>query len=80
MTEEEARKKWCPMARVFSGTNQWVCACNRNMLDRDSKKANCIASDCMMWRWHPKFVPPGKTVNLDDIKQTLGYCGKGGRE
>jgi len=46
MTEEEARKKWCPMARcsVFEG---------RGVFNRDDFKLNimesCLASDCMKW-------------------------------
>jgi hypothetical protein len=50
MKEEFARKKWCPLARVFTGTNNYVAAANRNMLQRDEGKANCIGSSCMMWK------------------------------
>ena len=60
MTEEEAKTKWCPMARVstliegldYNQTAVGGAACNRpaegnNMM---SDNALCIASDCMLWR------------------------------
>jgi hypothetical protein len=49
MKESEAMKKWCPFARVHSGTLNYVTAANRNLLDRDASKANCLASRCMAW-------------------------------
>jgi len=48
--ETEARKKWCPFARVFTGTRDYVAAANRELLPRDQGKANCIGSACMAWR------------------------------
>jgi len=68
LTEEGARTKWCPQARVFdvSGTNS-AAAINRydedvpsknNGADEDSlpPSARCVGSNCMAWRWgdcHP---------------------------
>ena len=49
MKETEARKKWCPFARVFTGTSGYVAAANRGLLLRDEGKANCIGSACMAW-------------------------------
>ena len=49
MTEEEARNKWCPFARVFTGTSNWVAAANRNLLDKNKHMNKCIGSYCMAW-------------------------------
>ena len=69
-TEEEAKTKWCPMVRIFSGTSNYVAACNKNMLDRDKDKDRCIASNCMMWRWIPTIYAP---------ETKSGYCGLAGK-
>lgn len=47
MTEEEAKKKWCPQARVSQG----IGAVGFNRIDegKPSKDSFCIASDCMVW-------------------------------
>jgi len=59
ITEEEARKKWCPFvryvpARKFS-FGRIVAAVNRWIDSNDSQKnpnmCCCIASECMAWEW-----------------------------
>jgi len=74
MTEEEARTKWCPMARV-------------PVADSGFK---CIASDCMMWRdvleqynvTKESLQKDLKSWNSTDIiieRETgNGYCGLAG--
>lgn len=68
MTEDEAKTKWCPLARV---AGQPV-AGNRYPFDTDySEKhafATCIGSDCMAWRWYARWPD-------DDKKAWTGYCG-----
>lgn len=71
LTEDEAKKRWCPEARVGSPH-----ATARNRMDGDSHAlltgSRCMASQCMAWRWDyngPTF--DGSPVN--------GYCGKAGR-
>jgi len=54
MTVDEAKTKWCPMARVDS-YNQYTPSVQRVCANREIEAANpewsrCIASQCMMWR------------------------------
>ena len=64
LTEQEARTKWCPMARVArfgiekselgNTVEAIVGSCNRDALGKSPNpigSCRCIASDCMMWRW-----------------------------
>lgn len=90
MTEEEARNKWCPMARVqhvtFPRPNDegtgLLCVGNRdigllvtpNDFDAETDITKCIASDCMAWRWIDPTNP-----HLDDRAAEGGYCGLAGK-
>ncbi len=78
-SEEQARKKWCPEARVATGytvdgkfqTEAQSPAFNR--MSNSCKisfpnSARCIASDCMAWRWS------GGARHF-----TEGYCGLAGQ-
>lgn len=64
-TEEEARKKRCPLSfgvqEIRNGNGDGI---------REAGPWNCIASDCMAWRW--KLPHDG---SCDDDK---GYCGLAG--
>lgn len=61
MTEDEARKKWCPFARLIAtgAEGQDVAlpdasaGFNRPTLGPPDDLANaaCMASSCMAWRW-----------------------------
>jgi hypothetical protein len=55
MTEDEAKTKWCPFARVGSGASG-LGSMNRDALPADDPKlitrnTRCLASACMAWRW-----------------------------
>ena len=73
LTEEEAKKKWCPKYQVSfaaceSGSD---CQDNRGLFPG----YYCLASDCMMWRWevtNPNYEGPEKYHDK-------GYCGLAGR-
>ena len=54
MTEEEARKKWCPHIRV-NGNNR-----SYSRTPPEPHLYRCIASDCMMWEETTELVgsPP----------------------
>ncbi len=81
MTEEEAKKKWCPMARVHIVENEDYYH-NRTAtgpaVNKGTAKANCIASACMMWRWEGREAPAGSV--FENEKSTVyGYCGLAGK-
>lgn len=80
MTEDQARTKWCPMARVGSDTS------GRGSLNRDWAKGpnthstQCAGSACMMWRWHSIEHPrefPHENARTE-LSKTDGYCGLAG--
>ncbi len=71
MTEEEAKKKWCPCTiYIFNNVSG-----NR---DADyifqQGVCNCITTDCMMWVSKPEF----EHCSGDKMKRVFvpgGYCG-----
>lgn len=90
MTEEEAKKKWCPHARVDSGfagsgvVNRYP---KRDGRCRDvsmqeamlNETVNCIGSQCMAWRWLEKFVAVPGGHFIPEENPTTGYCGLAGK-
>lgn len=76
-TEDEARTKWCPLVRVgerASGAAE----------NRPDGSYNCIASECMAWRWaqklnpnHPIGMNTTEPAFIDDT--THGFCGLAGK-
>lgn len=68
-TEKQAREKWCPAARAI---REWETPTS------DATRANCIASDCMWWRWEIQadidLTAPGQPPD----KRHRGYCGMAG--
>jgi len=71
MLEDDARKKWCPMARILSAGDFFISTNGKEQtigydLKRQKELTQCIASDCMMWRW------------IGDKKDRDGYCGLAG--
>jgi hypothetical protein len=74
MTEEEAKTKWCPFARLIAemrsnlGNVGFTESHNRRATedgDGFPSAARCIGSSCMAWRW--------KSLNES------GYCGLAGK-
>ena len=59
---EEAKKKWCPMARTshFGNANPH----NRTVYGDEYPIGleRCIADECMLWQWK-------------DFPANVGYCG-----
>lgn len=90
MTEEEARKKWCPFARVIAGEMRdgfmkpLRDVAPHNRVQEAGSEAddptwhqthNCIASECMAWRWVEEFEP-----YVGNKPSTKGYCGLAGKQ
>lgn len=92
MTEEDAKTKWCPFARVPTGApsmvteGQPIIAANR--LPDGHALGCCFASGCMAWRWI--HVPDNRqtitmTLRADGSSEdpprplpTDGFCGLAG--
>ena len=51
LTEEQARNKWCPHARMTDDHSEASGGNNRWLGVKGQENCNCIASDCMAWRW-----------------------------
>ncbi len=68
MTEDEARTRWCPFARAWSGPGAPV-ALNR-VDDQGHTGCHCLASRCMAWRWH---------ISGYHGRLNSGYCGLAGK-
>ena len=62
VTEPEARKRWCPFARILAGSGGG----NRNSDDRPTSHCKCMASTCMAW---VEARPAGEGL------EALGVCG-----
>lgn len=85
MTEDEAKMRWCPFARVAFGwvepvqsyqdAGQAVAASvNRKLL---SAECNCLGSACMAWR--TRVVSTTEVDrNGEHVERVLGYCGLAG--
>lgn len=92
MTEEEARLRWCPFARVGGGRDAGMATVNRPHYTSDSftkDRTRCYASDCMAWRWTKRPVAArGAGYDLNgSIRRSIpaapaepgqGFCGLAG--
>lgn len=92
LTEEDAKTKWCPFARVIAGAiegkggtvsppyNRFAAletGSHPNPVD-----ARCIASECMAWRWS-KFNQSNlnlpKELTPPPPRPDEGFCGLAGK-
>ena len=93
MTEDEARKKWCPFSRTGAFTDQgrlMAVTVNRDPRDEIMEGCRCIASECMAWRWVMESVGGiyFSKYRRTPIKDSLGhfenvpegYCGLAGEQ
>jgi hypothetical protein len=89
MTEDEAKTKWCPMARVslpHADECGWQGPANRDPYKSSTYNgANCIGSECMAWRWGERLESEREAyMRGTDLRRTLqsttdGYCGLVGK-
>lgn len=63
ITEEAAKEKWCPFARVPIPV--WSVASNKTSEGSTKSGATCIGAYCMAWRWKGKG-------------ESTGFCGLAG--
>jgi len=81
MTEEEAKTKWCPYARLGSSTsglggfNRFISPAR----EADFDGTRCVGSACMAFRWDFKTAArksdfPGSASTSDG-----GFCGLASR-
>lgn len=68
MTIDDAKRRWCPFAKIPVSTPKGAIAGNRTSDGVASAKAYCLATECMAWR----------TLNTEE-GQRGGYCGLAGR-
>lgn len=68
LTEEEARKRWCPFVRFEDGFNRGAIDPMNRPEKSDDFVPRCIASDCMAWRFgksqHGEVV---ETVSMNKV-------------
>lgn len=81
MTEDDAKQKWCPFARVvqYSSNDGGPppapgnrCILTANVTEALNGATTCIGSQCMAWRWSTVETP-------DQIGLPDGYCGLAGK-
>ena len=81
MTEEEARTKWCPFARVIvvetKVTGNRVFEMRTEGVDLNPDTCRCIASECMMWRWEGRVDGHLIATERGHVtpSEAPGYCG-----
>ena len=71
-TEEEAKKKWCPINGIMVALVVQVQSALLKIKDADM----CQTSECMMWRWED-----GTEYAYEDGSESgpeRGYCGLAG--
>lgn len=85
MTEGEAKKKWCPFARVPSAVNGTIVTPQSgeivalNRTDTGAPYVYCLGKDCMAWHWKNLPHYPHGGMLEPAYEQGDGYCGLAGK-
>lgn len=80
MTEDKAKTKWCPFARVGSSAVAWP-SLNRDAVQSAGNMSDltlCIGSACMAWRATDNEATPSPTGAGAPLSKSAGYCGLAG--
>lgn len=78
MTEDEAKTKWCPFARVMLFEPEP--GAGNHAVNRTTMDCHCIGSACMAWRAEAGIVVPADSVTPEMLaRKAGGYCGLAGR-
>lgn len=81
LTEEEAKSKWCPFARIIVepdvgdarvAGNRWM---GEQAPTNSPTNSECLGSGCMAWRWGTQLLT--EKIAIQD--RTRGYCGLAGQ-
>lgn len=94
-TEEEAKTKWCPFARVLASETDDLTAAHHGPYNRVYIKADgfdtdgrtsrspmiaqCLGSACMAWRQTDNKTWPSGPGKPERKPEPSGYCGLAGR-
>lgn len=73
MTEEEARKKWCPFVRQSNGPDGTWNRFNAASHVSDLENYTCLGSGCMAWRSAWEEHPDAKMLRYE--KQSIALYG-----
>jgi len=73
MTEDEAKKKWCPELAKRNAAELVAAIIEKSFYE--PQPDNCIGSQCMMWR----YINPSYVKGTEEDKKLSGYCGLGGK-
>lgn len=68
VTEEEAKTKWCPFARVATTSGGGIVVNRFSSPMQLRGDSNCLGSACMMWQSYG-------TLRRDGVTRETGYCG-----
>lgn len=88
VSEDEAKKKWCPQAIICAAENGAAAPFNRpfNPAYPAGQDCLCLGSGCMWWRYEDfsKSVRRAQVFEPELIKsggplQRMGFCGLAGR-
>jgi len=75
VTEDEAKTKWCPFARVGTSAYTGYPAVNRDVEGgaRTEEASRCVGSACMAWRLQNR-----DSAGFPIPSERAGYCGLAG--
>ena len=88
ITEEEAKTKWCPLARIAAIGSAGSVSANRvsDGKNIDTSRSLCIASECMAWCWDnrkvghdPEYAGIAAAIKFTKDNPLRGHCGAFGK-